>query len=170
MERVPLLEVQFENSVDSDDSVSAVPFQPLFNNGGDPIFEPQICETVPFLNIEPPCPDCNIEMTPQYFLEEGHCQPTERQPSGCTKPLRDWKCCNPGCAVQGEFSNRCSNCPTKLLRWLLDGANRNKEHWTLYCPDCADAGRSVKKKARKGAMCGRCVYCKVIGGCESGFL
>ena len=108
------------------------------------------------------CPDCKSVLTPQYFLVKGHCQPSEIPPSGHTAPPQDWKCCNPLCAVQGEFSTRCNQCfPPKLLRWVQDRTNSEREHWILHCPECAQAGRSGKKKARKGAMCGRCIHCKV---------
>ena len=109
------------------------------------------------------CPDCNGVLTPQYFLEEtSHCQPVETLPSGYNEPAQDWKCCNPDCLGKGEFSTRCNHCkPPKLLRWIRDPTIPQKEHWILHCPDCKLAGRRGRKKGRKGAMCGRCIHCKV---------
>ena len=108
------------------------------------------------------CPDCNVMLKPQYFLKESHCQASEIPPSGHMAPPQDWKCCNPHCSVQDEFSTRCNQCfPPKLLRWVRDHKKAKGEHWILQCDDCMLAGRRGRKNSRKGAMCGRCIYCKV---------
>ena len=144
--------VQHENSVDSDESLSAVQLSPIIGDEVDSDVDSTINDFAPSKNSIPGnllCPLCNNELTPLYYdLEKRHCQP-ERQSTLKTEPLRDWMCCNPHC--QAEFSMRCKNCPTKLLRWFVEGTNHNKKHWTLHCPDCCAVGRSVKKKARKGA-------------------
>ena len=142
---------------------------PCSNGGGDSFFTVDkdqfgalIHEAGPFSNQK--CPDCNMPLTPQYFffLKDGHCLPTETPPHGSTEPPQDWICCNPNCAVQGEFSTRCNRCLTpKLLRWIQD-PKVQQEHYILECEDCKNAGRSGRKKGRKGAMCGRCVHCKAI--------
>ena len=89
--------IQLLSDVESDDWPSPVAYVPLIDNNGALILPP-ISEPDPFL-IFPPCPDCNIELTTQYFLEEGHCRPTEIPPSDYTELPQDWKCCNPHCEV-----------------------------------------------------------------------